>query len=472
MKVVLIALDTLRADHLGCYGHPFDTSPCLDRLSREGILFERHYSTDVPTPPAYTALLSGQRGTQTGIFGFGKTNYDFSTVTRLLAEQLAQQGYRTGMVSNLLYVCPWLTRGFRDIVPPGLRFQGGTAEEVTEESKAWLDRFAGKDFFLFVHYWDPHVPYFKRAPQAYQDMFFAEDYSSLAPTTEYLEKSPLVNAAYRGYSRHALAGRYEPRHSMPCYDAGIRYADDGVNGLVEHLEKLGIAEDVLILVTSDHGEAFGERGFYDHLSSNENVCHVPLIVRWPKEIGGGGRVAGYTLGTDLMPTILDLCGLPVPEGIDGRTLKGVLLRGEESSRDEVVTNGASIPIQRMYIKDGWALVHTLDRSIYDYLNAFELFDLSKDPAQETDLGETETERFISMRGALDRWLDRELHGLPDRLQNIALRGGGWGVGSIQSAFYREPDLFMENPRARSIITELLGRSAQEYYEKSKEKRTG
>ena len=152
MKIILMALDTLRSDHLGCYGHPMDTSPCLDRLAEEGILAERHYSTDVPTPPAYTAMMTGMRGQKTGIFGFGHTNYEFKRSTPMLAQQLAEAGYHNGMISNLLYVCPWIVKGFHEIMPPGLRFQGGTAEEVSAEACRWLDRHHEKDFFLFVHY--------------------------------------------------------------------------------------------------------------------------------------------------------------------------------------------------------------------------------------------------------------------------------------------------------------------------------
>jgi arylsulfatase A-like enzyme len=461
-----MALDTLRYDRLGCYGHTMDSSPTLDGLAEEGVVFEKHYSSDVPTPPAYTAMHCGQRGMHTGIFGFGSTNFTFTSVTPMLAEHLAKAGHRTGMISNLLYVCPWLAKGFNDITPPGLRFQGGMADEVTEEASRWLDAHAEEDFFLFVHYWDPHVPYFKRAPEEYRKMFQKKDYSALAHSSDYLKKNPMVYDAFRTHAERACDRHYEPVEIIPVYDACIRYMDDGIKKLIDHLKKLKIDDEVLLIITSDHGEAFGEKGFFDHLSCYENICHVPFIVRWPKGIPGGKRISGFSLGTDIMPTILDFCGLPIPEGLDGGSLKEALLTGRYQGCGEVVTDSASIPIQRMYIRDNWALMHTLDKSIYTYLNTFELFDLSKDKAQENDLASREKEKYAEMRLAYDAWLDRELRGKPDLLANVALRGGGWWTRGITTGFFQNPGEYFKNPRVKDLIIENLGSAAEIYHRQS------
>ena len=451
MKIVLIAVDTLRSDHLGCYGYPLDTSPRIDHLAQEGILYLNHYSTDVPTPPAYTAMFCGHRGLHNGILGFRHTNYEFKTRTPMLAEHLAQAGYRTGMISNLLYPSPWLVRGFRDITPPGLRFQGGRADEVTDEACRWLDQHGGEDFFLFVHYWDPHVPYFTRAPQRYKDRFFEEDYSSIALGTEMLEKSRIVNVHYRS---RLQSGKYDWAEVIPAYDACIRYTDEGVERLLDYLDTLGISEEVLLIFTSDHGEAFGEKGFFDHLGCYENICHVPLIVRWPGRIPPGQQVEGYTLCVDLMPTLLEVCGLPVPDGLCGKSLSATWAGDGDALHREVVSNGASIPIQRMYVKDGWALVHTLDKSVYTYLNTYELFDLGEDKAQERDLATSERAKFQEMRSGLGKWLDRELQGKPDLLQGLVLRGGGWY--GVERTLLEHPELFVEDERMKELLFTRLG----------------
>jgi arylsulfatase len=453
VKIILIAVDTLRADHLGCYGYPLETSPRIDHLAQEGALFLNHYSTDVPTPPAYTAMFCAQRGLRNGIFGFRQTNYDFTTMTPLLAEHLAGAGYRTGMISNLLYPCPWLVRGFRDIVPPGLRFQGGRADEVTDEACRWLDQHGREDFFLFVHYWDPHVPYFRRAPQRYKDQFLEEDYSGIAHSTDMLERNPVVNVHYRSRLQN---GKYDWAEVLPAYDACIRYADEGIERLLDYLDTLGISEEVLLIFTSDHGEAFGEKGFFDHLGCYENICHVPLIVKWTGRIPPNSRIEGYTLCVDLMPTILEACGLPVPEGLCGKSLSTTWDGHGGPLHREVVSNGASIPIQRMYIKDGWALVHTLDKSVYTYLNTYELFRLDEDRAQEMDLAGSERAKFQEMRSGLDQWMDRELQGRPDLLQGLVLRGGGWY--GVERTLLQHPEFLSEDGYMRDLLFSRLGMS--------------
>jgi arylsulfatase A-like enzyme len=440
-----------------------ETSPALDGIAEEGIVFERHYSTDVPTPPAYTAMLTAQRGQRTGIFGFGSTNYKFDGTNSLLAEHLTRAGYRTGMLSNLLYVCPWLTKGFHDITPPGGRFQGGTASEVTEEACGWLDSNGDRDFFLFVHYWDPHSPYFRRAPEEYQRVYFEKDYGGIVSKGEYFEKYPMVKGILKEYAEGAFLGRTDFAQIMPAYDACIRYLDDSIAKLMGHVKKLGIDDETLMIFTSDHGEAFGERGFFDHISCYENISHVPLIVRWPKRIDGKRRVPGYSLGVDLMPTILGLCGLPVPENLSGKSLKSVLLDDQPTPHQEVVTDCASVPIQRMYIRDGWALVHTIDRSVYDFIGTYELFDLSKDKAQENDLAPSETGKLRMLKGFYEEWLDGELRGKPDKLAGIPFRGGGWSLKLLYRGFYTDPELYYSHEDLQEVIDNALGPAAKRYY---------
>ena len=406
MKVILISVDTLRADHLGCYGYELPTSPNIDKMASGGVIFKNHYSTDVPTPPAYTAMFCGRRGLHNGIFGFGHTNYGYKPGPPMLAQHLANAEYRTGMISNLLYPCPWLVAGFHEIIPPGLRFQRGSAEEVTQEASDWLKRNAQRDFFLFVHYWDPHGPYFI-APQKYKDMFFNRDYSGIAHSFSMVKSNPMVEEVYKVYNDGASEGEYDPAKIMAAYDSEIRYADDCIGELFDCLEELNIADEVLLMLTSDHGEAFGEKGFIDHISCYESVSHVPFIVKWPQKIPAGQVVEGYSLCTDIMPTILELCGLAIPKGICGRSLVSAVLNGEDTPHKEVVTNSAGVPIQRMYIKDGMALVHTMDKSIFEYINTYELFDLSNDKAQEKDLngkpyfwlGDTQWQLFRSFTHA-------------------------------------------------------------------------
>lgn len=463
MKIILIALDTLRSDHLGCYGYPQGTSPAIDTLAEEGVVFERHYATDVPTPGSYTAMHTGQRGQRTGIFGFGQTNYEFERSIPSVSTHFANAGYRTCSISNLLYVCPWLARGFHDITPPGLRFQGGTAGEVTAEACRWLDSNHAGDFFLFAHYWDPHENYFKRGPKEYQEQFFKKDYSAITPDDRFFSDYPMVKGALEQYAAHSFQGETDFAKIIPAYDACIRYADDGVRDLVAHLKKLGIDDETLLIITSDHGEAFGERGAFDHITCYENISHVPLIVRFPSKIKAGQRVSGYTSGTDLVPTMLDLAGLEIDDGLSGTTLVPSLTIAAPAPREEVVTNCASIPIQRMHVRDGWGLVHTVDNPIYQFIKPYELFNIDEDPAQENDLSAAEPVRLAEMKAHYERWCVEEMQGKPDKLLGIPFRGGGWSLKLLYSGFYENPELYYQSKRHRELIDGALGSAAKRYY---------
>lgn len=164
-----------------------------------------------------------------------------------------------------------------------------------------------------------------------------------------------------------------------------------------------------------------------------------------------------------MPTILDLCGLPVPKNLSGKSLKAVLLDGKPTPHDEVVTDCASVPIQRMYIRDDWAMVHTIDRSVYDFIRTYELFDLSKDRAQENDLSQTEPEKLRELKDRYEKWLDQELRGKPDKLTGIPFRGGGWSLGLLYSGFYTDPELYYRHKDLRQVIDNAQGAAAKRYY---------
>lgn len=210
MKILLISLDTLRSDHLGCYGYDWTktpTSPFIDSLAESGTLFARHYASEVPTPPSYTSLFHGRRAIKNGIYTFQQYVREFSCPTPSLAQRFYLKGYRTGAISNLAQVYPWLHAGFMDIYKPGNRFQGGTADEVTREALRWLREFGKGDFFLFAHYWDPHVPYLRRSQEEYRRMFRVEEYRGRAPGLEYYERNPAMMQAYR--EKHERLG--DPR---------------------------------------------------------------------------------------------------------------------------------------------------------------------------------------------------------------------------------------------------------------------
>jgi len=451
VKVVFISLDTARVDHFGCYGHPFDTSPNVDKVAGQGVQFQRCYASDVPTPPEYTAIFSGRLGIHTGIFGFeGQGAYHPGPP--MLQEILARAGWRTGAISNLFYTCPWLMRGWQDITPPGLRFQGGTAPEVTDEAIRWLKNHGENDLFLFVHYWEPHQPYVK-APENHRKLFPTNSYKRIAPDMRFINTNPIMKTFYEYY--HAK-GEGDPK--MPSeevlarYDSQIHFADQEVGRLVDYLDQSGLGDEALLIVTSDHGEAFGEYGFIDHYTCYESISHVPLILRLPGKFPAGSSVDGFIYGADLMPTILDLAGVDIPSAIDGESFLPAILEGKSTPRDFIVTDCNALVTQRMMVRNQWALVHTIHPGPQTHIKPYELFDLKGD--LESDLSGEHPKKLQEMQAELAGWLAAQLGGGPDPLQQAAQQGG-WMLS--HPAFIHSMLAHLDLVRGNKLLWETLRR---------------
>ncbi len=424
MKVVLISLDTNCANHLGCYGYRFDTSPNIDKFASEGVIFQRSYASDVPTPPEYTAIFTGRFGIHNGIFGFQSPD-TFRPGPPLFQQVLAGAGWRTAAISNVLYPCPWLLRGWHEIRPPGLRFQGGTAPEVTDEAIRWLEERDPENFFLFVHYWEPHQPY-NKAPQKHRKLFPTETYESFAPDMRILNANPIMKDFYARYHQMGEGdATFSSAEALARYDSQIHFVDEEVGRLIDHLDRSGLAEETLVIITSDHGEAFGEYGFFDHFSCYENICHVPLIARLPAKFPKAARVDGFVYGADIMPTVLQLAGIDVPPGIDGKSFLASATDGKPAPRPFIVTDCNALVAQRMIVEGKWGMAHTLNPGPFDHIKTYELFDVEGDPEQE--LSQKHPEKLNELRIKMEDWLADQLDGGPDPLAHAA-RDGGWAIG--------------------------------------------
>ena len=443
MKLLLISIDTLRSDHLGCYGYNWTrnrTSPFIDSLAGGGVVFENHYATDVPTPPSYTSLFHGQRAIKNGIYTFFQYPREFSCPTPSMAERFFRKKHRTGAISNLCMLYPWLHAGFTDIYKPGNRFQGGSAEEVTREALRWLRDFGQGDFFLFVHYWDTHGPYLRRSHERYRPLFSPEEYRDRAPDMKYLEINPELGKSYREWHER-IGDPQSPEENLALYDANVRYVDDQIKALFEGMKAMGVnPDDLFVMVTSDHGEAFGEYGFWDHYSGYRNIAQVPLIVR-----GAGvrpGRVQSYTQHVDVLPTLCELAGIEWQQRLCGKSMAGLLAGGGAPVRDFAVVEAGYIAVQRMLLRDEFALVHTMWRAgdaadVFPradapahtrwqadrkHIKTFELFDLRTDRDQVHDLSDTCKDRTDQMRIALEDWvIENTGAGGLDRLRLISAK---------------------------------------------------
>jgi choline-sulfatase len=341
MGVVLITLDTTRADRLPAYGFMDASMPHLDRLAREGVVFDQAASVSPLTLPAHASLFTGLLPPAHGV----RDNADSPLAPdhTTLAEILQGRGFRTGAFVGSVVVDAdrGLAQGFERYSGVGAsdrprpRRGQRRADEVIGDATGWLEEVAGSRFFLWAHLYDPHRPYDPPEP-------------------------------------------FRSRYADP-YVGEIAFADSQIGRLLEQLEAHDLLDRTLLIVAADHGESLGEHGERDHgIFIYQSVIRVPLIMRGPGI--APGRIGEVVRLTDVMPTVLDLLGIPAP-ALDGVSLVD-LMRGRRGDLDREAYAESLYP-QRF----GWSPLRALRQGRYKFIEAPrpELYDLHRDPFEERNL---------------------------------------------------------------------------------------
>jgi arylsulfatase A-like enzyme len=452
MRILYIDIDTLRPDHLGCYGYHRNTSPNIDRIAARGIRFENCYCSDAPCLPSRAALMTGRFGIHTGVVGHGGTTADIRLqgaqrgFTDRLSQQslwamLKQAGLTTATISPFAerHSAWFFYAGLTEIYDTGKR-GSESAEHVTPTALDWIERNSAQDnWFLHVNYWDPHTPY--RAPEAFGNPFDGQ------AIPEWLNEEVLTR--HRG-----MVGPHGPRemnmYDARCddryprflgevrdmndlrmlidgYDCGIAYADQHVGKLLGALEDKGVLDDLVIIVSSDHGENLGELGIYsEHATADYITTRIPLIVCWP------GRPAGHAdtglhYNLDLGPTLVELLDRPVPETWDGRSFAKAITDREDCGRDCLVLSQCAHVAQRGVRFGNWMYMRTWDDGYHLFPDEM-LFDIQSDPHEQDNLAEPQPD--VCKQGAehLQQWHDEmmktQLDGYDrDPMQTVLAEGG-------------------------------------------------
>ncbi len=436
VNVILIAIDTLRASHLSCYGYEKSTSPNIDKLASEGVLFSNCFAPAIPTHPAFTTILTGVHPlTHRIVCHAGKV--DLSPFIPLVTEILRDRGYVTAAVDNLVRTgrfarAGWFARGYDYYLNPGgitviSKGVKVNADKVNSLATWFLDwfheRHGDKRFFLFLHYWDPHAPYLP--PEEYIDRFYKGD-----PTEGDLEgrlKKTLWGreACLKGWLGRLIRekGIRDKAYVDASYDAEIAYVDERVGQLLRKLEELGIEDDTLVILTSDHGEGLGDNDvYYDHHGLYDWDIRVPLIMRFPQRLPKGARVDALVQQTDIVPTILEIAGIPIPEYISGRSLLSIFDK-EWRGYSAIYTMENTRMTKRAIRTRRWKLIEAIRPDIYGRpAGHLELYDLSKDPEEKENLTDTDEDLALSLLGRLEKWYRATLKGKGDPLieQEISL----------------------------------------------------
>ncbi len=394
-NVLLISIDTLRADSLSLYGYERATSPNLDALANDSVVFTKAFSTATYTQPAMCAIMSGRfpyyhidpevkHGFFSGMNRFSPNNQDLGLPQSLdtLAELLQREGYSTsGFITNGQLMKKFhMDQGFDKyramFAGPPSKTPYRPAEHVVAEVIDWLDETATAPFFLFTHFNDVHYPYL--APEDYLSPFSFDRVPNLSD--EALQKPWL--------GEQGLSASMAPimrEHAKGLYDTEIHYLDYWIGQMLDKLREKGVLENTIIVITSDHGEEFLEHDGTTHKGKLfDELLHVPLIIHVP---GTEARVVdGLVQNFDVMPTILDYCNIRLPDGIDATSLRP-MVSGETNSLNSYVYS--NLPTRdRIVFSPQHQMIRTENRKlIYDVANPENsyLFNLIEDPSEQHNI---------------------------------------------------------------------------------------
>ncbi len=435
-NLLIFAIDSIRRDHMSCYGYSRLTTPHMDRLAARGTLFENAFSAYIPTTSAYVTMLTGRdivANQQVALSPLGPMAEDQPT----LPELLKPAGYRSVMVGH----GEWY-RGFDKYLQyegwggPWEERPSRKAENLNEVVLPELERLhaSHKPWLLYLRHMDPHSPYYP--PPPFDSLFYSKD-----PCSRKLPDTMKSVRAFKPFAEYLLSwmppGIRDAEFVIAQYDGALAYMDACIQRLVTRTEELGIADDTLIVITGDHGETlYDHECWFDHHGLYEPTLVVPLIFYWPGVINAGVRSQAMTLQEDLVPTLLALTG-------QKRLARGVKFDG--ISLQPYFTDTGSSPRSEFYITEcTWMRKHGWRTPVWKFWEALEpdfhgkppveLYNLVEDPQELRNLADREPELVETLRGRMNKWIRKRCRATrkknPIELHSIGLDRR---IGSIETA---------------------------------------
>jgi len=417
-RIFFITVDTLRADHLGIYGYPRNTSPNLDRLAGEGVLFDRAIAQWPKTTPSFASMFTGRYPQSTGMTH--RAARRLAEKYQTLAEMMQAAGYWTAaVVSNpVLSTDLGWNQGFdvfeetwqteEDLGSDRVRFRALTsAPRVNEMARPLLRRSVDKErSFIWLHYSDPHVPYL--LPPEFDNPFLGDEFDADQPVPVKLPPTIQIGEETR-------VGFY-----VAQYDANVQVADRYIGEILEVIDELEFLEDALVVFTSDHGEGLGEHDYYFRhggVPYNTN-SHVPLFIRYPGAVGGGQTVQLPVELIDLYPTLGELISAEMPTELEGKSLvpflrgPGKRVKIDPTDFAYAYSESGQPKNRRNYYRtvqdERWKLVFhpAVDKKGRQEPVLFELYDLETDPLELSDLAGQHENQFKRLWDRLSSWMQQ------------------------------------------------------------------
>jgi len=397
-NLILIGIDSLRADHMSLYGYHRLTTPHIDRFAKDGTTFLYTFSPHIPTTPGYANMLTGLDAFGTNVVAL-RHKGDLAEGVMTLPEVLVQYGYTTTCVG---FKGNPASRGFHNYLEYagwGSYAEGRShkAENLNAVAIPELKRLAkeAQPFFLFLRHMDPHSPYLPPSP--FERMFYDGD--EFDPNNKSLE--PVY--AFKPFRDYFLTwfppGCTDKDYIIAQYDGAVAYMDACIKNIFTTIEYLGIEENTLVIITSDHGETLYDHDcYFDHHGLYECTLRVPLIFKFPGKVPKGKVFTDYVQLKDIMPTTLELMGIDVDIKFDGRSLVP-LMHGERIKQEpEFYITECTWMRKHGWRTPEWKLIHALEPDFH-FKPEIELYNLIKDPEENHNLAQEEPKvvKFLESR---------------------------------------------------------------------------
>jgi arylsulfatase A-like enzyme len=436
-NLLLLGIDSLRRDHISAYGYKRLTTPHIDKYAEGGTLFEQHFSPSIPTTPGYASMLTGMDcfGTDVVALRHGGPIGDHVST---LAEVLETEGYNTTCIG---FTGNPSARGFQNYLDfegwlPNDTGRSPKAENLNHVAIPELKRLSAdeKPFFLFLRHMDPHSPYLP--PQPFERMFY--DGSEMDESNRSMEQLYAFRPFADYFRSWIPEGCTDSEYLDAQYDGAIAYMDSCIQNIFTSLANLGIEQETLVIITSDHGETLNEHEcYYDHHGLYETNLRIPLILRYPDKVPAGKRVASASQIKDVMPTVLELLGIETDIDFDGRCLTPLL-------NDE-----ARVPDTEFYLTEStwmrkhgwrtpeWKLIVALEPDFH-FKPEIELYNLIRDPEELHNIADQERAMVATMQGRMAAHIakrERETGRTNPMFTNLNWHGLGCGpFESSQEAY--------------------------------------
>ncbi len=445
-NIILMGVDSLLATHMSCYGYHRLTTPHIDRFAQGGTLFERTYSTHIPTTSAYASMLTGMDVFSTQVVAL-RHKGPLRPEVKTLAEILREVGYDTTCVG---FTGNPSSRGFDSYLDYSSwgsweERPSPKAQNLNEVTIPELNRLVdqGKPFLLFLRHMDPHSPYLPPSP--YERMFYHGD--ECDPANKSMEPVMNFKPFCDYFARWMPSGITDKDYIIAQYDGAVAYMDACIQTIFNALEAHGILDETIVIVNGDHGETlYDHECWFDHHGIYDVTLHVPLIIRHPGKVPTGKRIGGFNQHKDLVPTILELAEIETNIEFDGKNLMPLVTGEAASYESEFYITECTWMRKHGWRTPEWKLITALEPDFH-FKPSVELYNLIQDPGENNNLAEAHPDIVAMLETRMQNWIaKREAE---TGLENPIMTQGDWhgdeGVGPFKTAQQAYDTLHLGDP---------------------------